>query len=427
MTDWYCKLLGETSGPFSLEELRFLKDRGKLSADDELRQGPTGPWAAAGSIETLFQDSATAGDTDQLGAISATPQNQEDSSQGEEGPRDTADAEQTDPEESSSENGPPPLPDDDGRLWGRQQILIGTGIGAGIALLILLLLFLFSRGDPGSVRDTMVVGGRRVEQDGSQGSGNEGAVGSSEDADSGTESPEETPSSDKADGNDAVPEGERSVDPSQEESSGEKPPEEELPEGSVHSIEAIPGGDDSAAGNGGGGEKASSGEGAKFFDVEAKGRRFVYIVDCSGSMSGGPFEKACTELMSSIKQLSSRQSFYVFFFDDQTYPMFAPDPPARRMMSASQKNITRLQEWVDTFQGGGNTDPQDALLRALKLKADAIFLLTDGEFDPLVVNIIRGENKRKTTINTIGFINRAGEPLLKEIARQNRGEYRFVP
>ena len=54
MSDWYCKLPEGTSGPFSFEELTFLKDRGKLLPDHLVRQGEHGPWIAASSVGSLF-------------------------------------------------------------------------------------------------------------------------------------------------------------------------------------------------------------------------------------------------------------------------------------------------------------------------------------------------------------------------------------
>ncbi len=132
--------------------------------------------------------------------------------------------------------------------------------------------------------------------------------------------------------------------------------------------------------------------------------------------------------MRSVNQLNSRQSFFVIFFDNNHYPMFTPKKPAETsMLPAAKTNIARLQKWVDGFQGGGSTDPLDSLLFALKLRADAIFLLTDGGFEPQIVQTVTQQNRRKTPINTIGFIHRAGEPLLKEIAKKNHGRYRFVP
>ena len=54
MSQWYCRIEGKPTGPFSLEELGFLRDRGKISRSTEVQCGEDGPWSAAGSVESLF-------------------------------------------------------------------------------------------------------------------------------------------------------------------------------------------------------------------------------------------------------------------------------------------------------------------------------------------------------------------------------------
>lgn len=125
--------------------------------------------------------------------------------------------------------------------------------------------------------------------------------------------------------------------------------------------------------------------------------------------------------------MTPQQSFYVIFFDQQPFPMFHPDSAEPRLLNATRDNMGRLESWVNAFAGGGGTDPTEAMRQALALTPDGIFLLTDGMFPPTAVEVIRSENKRKIIINTIGFVNPAGEPLLRQIAQENRGKYRFIP
>lgn len=56
-----------------------------------------------------------------------------------------------------------------------------------------------------------------------------------------------------------------------------------------------------------------------------------------------------------------------------------------------------------------------------------IYFLTDGSFEPEIVEDLRKWNSdRKTVINTIAFLERPAEELLKQIARENRGTYTFI-
>src|SRR5689334_3254696 len=79
-------------------------------------------------------------------------------------------------------------------------------------------------------------------------------------------------------------------------------------------------------GRGGGGRKTGGRlDTTLFFGTEARGNRFVFVVDNSSSMKGGRLEMAVAELRRTIDALSPKQSFYVIFVSDQTYPMFYPE------------------------------------------------------------------------------------------------------
>ncbi len=163
---------------------------------------------------------------------------------------------------------------------------------------------------------------------------------------------------------------------------------------------------------------------SSFFGAQGHGTRFVYIIDKSGSMAGAPFETAKRELVRSLRALQPHEQFFVAFYDGQADPM-----PGGRLVPATPANLERAVAWVRSVSLGGSTDPTEALTFALdKLSPDTIWLLSDGAFSAEVVNTITTHNRgRRTHINTLAFINRDGEALLKIIADQNQGDYRFVP
>jgi len=165
------------------------------------------------------------------------------------------------------------------------------------------------------------------------------------------------------------------------------------------------------------------GESATFFGLSVSGQRFIYVVDFSASMEGGRFRRARGELRRSLKDLRPTQQFFVLFFNTAAFPM-----PGDGLRDATQGNLLAGRKWIDRAECVGDTDPWPALEAALDMKADAIFFLTDGNFDPAVVERIQpAESSRSTPIHTIGFMDRSGEKLLKEIARRTGGGYRFVP
>lgn len=52
---------------------------------------------------------------------------------------------------------------------------------------------------------------------------------------------------------------------------------------------------------------------ADYFGSKAKGRRFVFVVDNSNSMTRGRFHTALNELVRTVEQMESDQYFHVIF------------------------------------------------------------------------------------------------------------------
>jgi hypothetical protein len=167
----------------------------------------------------------------------------------------------------------------------------------------------------------------------------------------------------------------------------------------------------------------------EFFGIGGYGQAFVYVVDCSDSMNErGKFGRARYELLRSIEQLASDQRYFVIFYNDGAYPMDADEP-----VLATQDQIARTTRWVNYVEPGGGTHPLPALLFALSLRPDAIYFLSDGQFDPLTIHELRLRNRpnnrlrlRQIPIHTIAFVDRATEGLMRTIARNSGGQFRFV-
>jgi len=139
---WFCEISGIVCGPISFDELTFLKDRGKLRAENRVRQGTTGLWQTAKDVPRLF------------GAAQARPQ----PIRGPETVKQPADptvsheppGEEIEPQEPVAEHsfldpvpvGPPLRRRSRDRQEKTKRALMGSGIGAAIVLLVLLLLWL---------------------------------------------------------------------------------------------------------------------------------------------------------------------------------------------------------------------------------------------------------------------------------------------
>ena len=185
----------------------------------------------------------------------------------------------------------------------------------------------------------------------------------------------------------------------------------------------------SSIGDGSGGSLAGGGGdgngGAEFFGIGGKGGSFVYVVDLSGSMNeDGKWERARAELMRSIEHLTQDQQYYIIFYNDGWYPM-ASDKP----ILATTKAIDRTRRWVHRLWPGGGTFPLEALEHALALEPDAVYFLSDGRFDPAVIEMLRVQNPSSSgqiPIHTIAFVNQETIGIMQQIARQSGGKFRFV-
>ncbi len=173
---------------------------------------------------------------------------------------------------------------------------------------------------------------------------------------------------------------------------------------------------------------------AEFFGIQASGRDFVFVVDSSGSMQGQKWRRACRELIQSIERLGPEQSFCVFFFDVGPHLMFNQSPDELTMLKPTKQNVTKLKRWMISIDLGNATKPLVATRLALAMEPDALFLLSDGEFQDdtpaflRIANLERDEDgvRPKTVVHTVCFKSVAGAGTLKMVADENGGNYRFV-
>lgn len=155
---------------------------------------------------------------------------------------------------------------------------------------------------------------------------------------------------------------------------------------------------------------------------EGSEQRMVYVVDRSGSMTDS-LDFVKYELKRSLQELQETSQFHIIFYSSGP-PV---EMPARRLMPATDRNRIMAMEFIDTVIAMGGTDPMQALERAFAVQPDVIYLLTDGEFDKAVIDALKRLNVgRKTRVSTIGFLYQPDNEVLRAIAAQNGGEYRFV-
>ncbi len=160
----------------------------------------------------------------------------------------------------------------------------------------------------------------------------------------------------------------------------------------------------------------------KFFSARGNAYNIVYLVDRSASMID-TIESLKRELKRSIDMLEPMQKFEIIFFSSGK-PL---EGPGNALVWATTKNKQRYKKFIDSVRAEGQTDPRWALQRALQLKPDLIYLLTDGVFsEQIAKNIIKWANANHVKINTIAYLREIGSKRLMEIAEQTGGVFRFV-
>ncbi len=215
----------------------------------------------------------------------------------------------------------------------------------------------------------------------------------------------------------------------------------------------------------GGGLGAGIGRGGKFSFVgqTAIGKRVVFVVDVSGSMSAvgsgesiSRFDLLKKELVKSINQMPMNTQYQILFFSDFAWPhdqvdsrdvnaltkyRWEVDPknyknvklPTFRFIQATPFSLRETTDIIQRSDNPGGTNWGSGLLMALNAspKPDVIFFMTDGlrSDEQGWVDVITAENKRRlpmTAIYTSAMQQPDAAKELDDLARRNNGRFTVV-
>ncbi len=201
--------------------------------------------------------------------------------------------------------------------------------------------------------------------------------------------------------------------------------------GDVSDLGAMSGGGNVSGADGamGGAGGTGGGGGTSFFGVEAAGTRFAFIVDFSASMEGQKIARLKQELRESLDRMAETNEFIIVTFSDVT-SVLGNRTQWREASNAGRKKMYPI---IEAQPMGSNTLPLPAfrvVLGELRPRPDAIYFMTDGEFDEAVVQEVALMQSKMSTpvpVHCICFASQSGEVLMKKIAQQSKGTYTFVP
>lgn len=177
----------------------------------------------------------------------------------------------------------------------------------------------------------------------------------------------------------------------------------------------------------------SPGQSARFFGLEARGRRVVYVCDRSASMGepdGQPLAAAKRELVRSLDELVDSQQFGIVFYNERTR-VFAPNGGVVRPVFAAAESRRQAQAFIADVPAAGGTRHAEAIATALRIGADVVFVLTDADAEhDLTAGELRSLSRAAggTRIMVVQFGDGATgrSPRLAELAAETGGTYAVV-
>lgn len=172
---------------------------------------------------------------------------------------------------------------------------------------------------------------------------------------------------------------------------------------------------------------------ASFFNINAKGKRIVYVLDRSGSMiHNDAIGLAKRHLIRSLNGLSPKQKFQVIFYDETAYLLNIKPYPKTQLIPATTRNLEKVKLKISAIRPKGGTQHMLALRPALERKPDVIFFLTDADstLDSRELEQVRRLNRAKSRIYCVEFGKgpdlSGSKNFLKRLAKMTGGTYKYV-
>jgi len=165
---------------------------------------------------------------------------------------------------------------------------------------------------------------------------------------------------------------------------------------------------------------------ASYTPEEITAKEMIFVVDCSGSMSGEPIAKAKQAMRRFLRGLQPKDTFQVIRFS-VTASGLSPQP-----LPATLENVERGLSYIDGLSGGGGTQMIEGIKAALDYPADPerlriVAFMTDGYIgnETAILAAIE-EKRREARLFAFGVGSSVNRYLLEGMARAGRGDVQFV-
>jgi Ca-activated chloride channel family protein len=174
----------------------------------------------------------------------------------------------------------------------------------------------------------------------------------------------------------------------------------------------------------------ATGDGAaRFFDINAHATSVVYVIDRSVSMGpSGGLVRAKQEVIASLRRMPDQTLFQIILFN-RSVEMIPPGSTTG-LLPATNENKRKAADFLKSIEPEGGTQPVPALKRALALKPQVIFFLSDGgDWTDRQVQEVTTINRGHTVIHVVDLEGSGRDQAkgpLQILASRNQGEYRAV-
>jgi len=160
--------------------------------------------------------------------------------------------------------------------------------------------------------------------------------------------------------------------------------------------------------------------------LQRKPMEMVFVLDCSGSMSGRPIEQAKTAVKRALRHLQPDDTFQIIRFSNDASQL-GPAP-----IPATAKNVRRGLEYLSSLHGSGGTMMIEGIKAALDFPHDrrrlrVVSFLTDGYIGN-EAQILGEVHKRlgASRIFSFGVGSSPNRYLLDRMAKLGRGAVAYV-
>ena len=168
---------------------------------------------------------------------------------------------------------------------------------------------------------------------------------------------------------------------------------------------------------------------SNFYGTGGNATRIVYIIDHSGSLLDN-FDFLREEVKKSVGNLVPLQFYNVVMVSEEAHTVLTPGQLVRANGESKKEFASKIAEYRAQGQNDDLLPPfQEAFEEAFKCKPQLVYFLTDGHFDPKLLDVVERLNKdKKVRINTLAFVNKepSYEEQLRGMAKNNGGVYKFI-